>query len=457
MDNLEISNTGVFSDEEVLAEINKSDTGKKNWMKNLVIFAITLFIFVRIGLIKNNATDIVILVIVLLLHEMGHFIGMRLFGYRNVGMFFIPFFGAAVSGEGRNVASYKKVIVTLLGPVPGLVLGLVCLIACGRNEYGRRLAIMFLSINLFNLLPIFPLDGGRLLHQVLFCRNRYVEMVFTILAGILLIGLGLLGQLWILGLLGLFLIVSVRTSFKVAQVCNDCKGLVTEEAASDGEKIPPEAGLQIIRKLRERFKEKVNVKTVADLTRQVWERVQTRPPGTPATVGLLGVYISSIFVTILALAVIAAVSSSKNYAERKFVDYRTEDGRTAKKEQIYIFGKLSKESELNVDGSVYHGRTVSYYPNGAILAEGRWEEGKRDGEWNEYDNEGKVTAITVFDKGRFVVRRESDGDQWILMDLDKLPQEIRERYLKQAIGPPIGPLSQKADGGNPGKITNKDN
>lgn len=35
---------------------------------------------------------------VLLFHELGHYVAMRLFGYRDVRMFFVPFFGAAVSG-----------------------------------------------------------------------------------------------------------------------------------------------------------------------------------------------------------------------------------------------------------------------------------------------------------------------------------------------------------------------
>ncbi len=45
-------------------------------------------------------------------------------------------------------------------------------------------------INGFNLLPVFPLDGGRLLNQILFSRNRYLEGVFQFLAAVALVAYG---------------------------------------------------------------------------------------------------------------------------------------------------------------------------------------------------------------------------------------------------------------------------
>jgi hypothetical protein len=45
---------------------------------------------------------------------------MRIFHYRDVRMFFIPFFGAAVSGRHYNIAGWKKAVVSMMGPVPAL-------------------------------------------------------------------------------------------------------------------------------------------------------------------------------------------------------------------------------------------------------------------------------------------------------------------------------------------------
>src|ERR1700759_4641270 len=57
---------------------------------------------------------------VLFFHEAGHFVGMRVFGWRDLKMFFIPFLGAAVSGRRNGAESWKEGLVLLLGPLPGL-------------------------------------------------------------------------------------------------------------------------------------------------------------------------------------------------------------------------------------------------------------------------------------------------------------------------------------------------
>jgi hypothetical protein len=62
---------------------------------------------------------------VLLVHESGHYVVMRAFGYRDLRMFFIPFVGAAVSGWSGKAHGYQRTLVALAGPVPGILLGLL--------------------------------------------------------------------------------------------------------------------------------------------------------------------------------------------------------------------------------------------------------------------------------------------------------------------------------------------
>src|SRR5262245_1742921 len=88
----------------------------------LLVGTLALFLVVQNS---GSGRALFILVSVLLFHEAGHYAGMRLFGYRDVRMFFIPFFGAAVSGKRGDVAAWKEGIVLLLGPVPGIVVGFV--------------------------------------------------------------------------------------------------------------------------------------------------------------------------------------------------------------------------------------------------------------------------------------------------------------------------------------------
>jgi Zn-dependent protease len=184
-------------EEAVLGELEKIRNPKGNRVQALFILAISLLLFIGLGMRDNPIAFTAMLVVVLLFHEMGHYVGMRIFGYRNVKMFFIPFFGAAVSGQNTEAKSYQEAIVTLLGPLPGLCLSVIMLglvLVPGIDpELRRHLAwasILFGFINGFNLLPVYPLDGGRLLNQVLFSRNRYLEGAFQFLAAIAFIVYG---------------------------------------------------------------------------------------------------------------------------------------------------------------------------------------------------------------------------------------------------------------------------
>ena len=80
-----------------------------------VLLVLTLAAFILSELRSDGSLrKLGVLLGVLLFHELGHYAGMRLFGYRDVRMFFIPFFGAAVSGRREGVAAWKEAIVLLL-------------------------------------------------------------------------------------------------------------------------------------------------------------------------------------------------------------------------------------------------------------------------------------------------------------------------------------------------------
>src|SRR5687767_5738358 len=160
----------------------------RTWVQGLVLLAVTLVLFASTGLFSSTPADILMLVGVLLFHELGHYVGMRLFNYQDVKMFFIPFFGAAVSGRATSVAGYKEAIVLLLGPVPGIALGVVLGAVCMFRDLPqlRQLSMLLLALNAFNLLPLLPLDGGRLVQLIIFSRQRHIEALFRVLVAVLL-------------------------------------------------------------------------------------------------------------------------------------------------------------------------------------------------------------------------------------------------------------------------------
>src|SRR5438045_8657602 len=89
----------------------------------LLVGSLVAFMLVRSG--SDSLRSVVVLIGILLFHELGHYVGMRMFRYRDVRMFFIPFFGAAVSGKRVGVDAWKDGVVTLLGPVPGILVAFI--------------------------------------------------------------------------------------------------------------------------------------------------------------------------------------------------------------------------------------------------------------------------------------------------------------------------------------------
>ncbi len=144
----------------------------------LLIGSLVAFLLLQQGQ-AGSVRALVVLVVVLLFHELGHFAAMRLFGYRDVRMFFIPFFGAAVSGKRAGAAPWKEGVVLLLGPLPGILLGFVlALRSASLSPVMHELAVSLVTINTFNLLPLAGLDGARLLQLLLFSRRRWLQVGF---------------------------------------------------------------------------------------------------------------------------------------------------------------------------------------------------------------------------------------------------------------------------------------
>jgi len=122
---------------------------------------------------------------VVLFHELGHFLAMRLFGYRDLHMFFVPL-GAAVTGRNDEVKPWQEAIVLLAGPVPGIGLAVMALFFIqDPDTWIRELAFISLWINYFNLLPFPPLDGGQLMQLVLLDRYPILKMLIRLLSIVL--------------------------------------------------------------------------------------------------------------------------------------------------------------------------------------------------------------------------------------------------------------------------------
>jgi Zn-dependent protease len=102
-------------------------------------------------------------VLLLLVHETGHAIQLRREGMKATMPVFIPFLGAYIGMKEMPKNAAVEARVGLAGPVLGSIGCLVplALYAATGNNLFRALAFIGFFLNLFNLLPIVPLDGGR--------------------------------------------------------------------------------------------------------------------------------------------------------------------------------------------------------------------------------------------------------------------------------------------------------
>jgi Zn-dependent protease len=102
-------------------------------------------------------------VLLLLVHEMGHVIQLRREGIEASAPMFIPFLGAVVAAKSLGDDAAAEARVGLAGPILGTLGTLVPLgiwLATGE-EFWQALTYVGFFLNLINLLPVLPLDGGR--------------------------------------------------------------------------------------------------------------------------------------------------------------------------------------------------------------------------------------------------------------------------------------------------------
>lgn len=161
------------------------------WLRS----ATSLALYLIVGFYFFRSLEMILLITaIVILHEMGHFIAMKAFRYNDLGIFFIPLLGAYVSGTKREVSQRESAIILLAGPVPGMIIGLIFyFLYQGNNELAfgylsfRTIGLAFLFLNLLNLLPVYPLDGGQLLNRVFFDEESWLSKGFQWLSILALI------------------------------------------------------------------------------------------------------------------------------------------------------------------------------------------------------------------------------------------------------------------------------
>jgi Zn-dependent protease len=165
--------------ELVIDTVERTARGRRGLGRKTAVFAATLVAFIASGLWVLSLEELAMIVVVVFVHELGHLVAMRFFGYRDLQLACIPFIGGVTTGLAVRLRASQAVVVALLGPLPGLLIGL--LLALAGQATGSspllRWSVAFVAINGINLLPIYPLDGGRVMQELVFRRRPLLDML----------------------------------------------------------------------------------------------------------------------------------------------------------------------------------------------------------------------------------------------------------------------------------------
>lgn len=182
------------------------------------ILSMVLFIVLFYFFITPDFLLIALIVLVLFVHEMGHYLMMKHYNYEDVSMVFIPFLGAMVQGKKSEKYSQKeRANIILTGPVPGILVGIALfIIGVYTNEvYVVYAGTLFALINALNLIPLDPLDGGQLLYLLFFDKKDVLRLYFLLGSSLFIIGLGVYFQNYIVVAFGFLLGFRVRAYQKI--------------------------------------------------------------------------------------------------------------------------------------------------------------------------------------------------------------------------------------------------
>jgi cell wall assembly regulator SMI1 len=148
---------------------------------------------------------------------------MRAFGYRSVHMMALPLVGGVTIGYDANPEAAKKAWMSLMGPLPGIVVGwllVVCMFVLNLEGdaavWLSTTAWVILIINYLNILPVLPLDGGHVVQSLL--PPRWLNLQAAIIVVLCLTGalVSLAVGLYILAILAGTQLLLVRSYRRTA-------------------------------------------------------------------------------------------------------------------------------------------------------------------------------------------------------------------------------------------------
>ncbi len=136
----------------------------------------SFFFLLIIIILTGRFNDFIYYFLLLFIHELGHSLTGIIMGYKLEKIIFYPYGGLNLFNLILNIPLKKELLILIMGPI-AQVLGYYIL----RNFY--NIDTFHYSILIFNMLPIYPLDGGKIMNNLWCYRLSYLKsfyITFTI-------------------------------------------------------------------------------------------------------------------------------------------------------------------------------------------------------------------------------------------------------------------------------------
>lgn len=158
----------------------------------LILFGLVL-LFIATNYLSDSYIILIEVLVILALHELGHFVMMRFYKVKAQGMFIMSYFGNSLQKLRFSDSQRQQTFINLMGPLPGILIGSAIFVYAVNSEpniYLIEVAVLLLAVNILNLIPIDPFDGGRIVGGFFFNKNDQLKMIFTLSSSIIMIGIG---------------------------------------------------------------------------------------------------------------------------------------------------------------------------------------------------------------------------------------------------------------------------
>ena len=152
-----------------------------------------IFAFIFIFLLTSKIEIYAMIMLYAFIHELGHLICGIVLGFKPQSIMIMPYgfkleFKVNYDDYNKkflnaNLLTIKKILIHIAGPLVNILIVIMCIILKIRNE---NIMYANILIAIFNLIPIFPLDGGKILQELLhiFCGLRksikYIQLISII-------------------------------------------------------------------------------------------------------------------------------------------------------------------------------------------------------------------------------------------------------------------------------------